>query len=135
MKKHYRHWRGVSSELRQISKDHRANMTPAETVLWESLRGEALPGIRFRNQHAWETFIFDFYCPKHRLIVEVDGGYHDEPDQVEKDRLRNLTLSNCGFKTLRFRNEEIFSHLPSVLERIKSHVSPHPPCRTGAKAK
>ncbi len=128
-----RHWRGVSSELREITQGHRQNLTPAEAVLWEALRGQRLAGMRFRCQHAWETFIFDFYCPRHRLIVEVDGGYHQEPDQAEKDQMRDLYLSNCGFVTLRVTNEQVLGELPAVLEQIQAYA-PRPPCGTGAKA-
>ncbi|MGC4042739.1 MAG: endonuclease domain-containing protein [Armatimonas sp.] len=130
MKPYRRLWRGVSPELRNITQEHRQNLTEAEQTLWKALQSGQLNGIRFRCQHAWETFIFDFYCPKRRLIIEVDGGYHSEPDQKEKDQYRDTYLVAHGVQILRFTNEQIFHELPSVLEQIKAV---NPPSRRMAE--
>ena len=75
--------------------------------------------MRFRRQHAIGRFILDFYCPRHRLALELDGALHDEPDQREYDAARTEALEQLGIRVLRFRNEEVMQNLPSVLERIK----------------
>ena len=126
-----RHWRGVSPELRRITQQHREQLTAAEERLWNALRGKSLDGLRFRCQHAWETFIFDFYCASAQLIVEVDGGYHDQPDQREKDRFRDAHLTACGFVIVRVTNDEVFHELSIALERIRQ-AARNSPRRAGA---
>ncbi len=112
--------RGRTEQILEASRRLRSEMTPAETVLWNALRKEGIPGIRFRRQHAIGRFVLDFYCPAERLAVEVDGGVHDEPDQAEYDRARTEALSQLGIRVLRVRNEEVMRDLESVIERIKS---------------
>ncbi|WP_395144427.1 endonuclease domain-containing protein, partial [Armatimonas sp.] len=77
MKPKPRYWRGASPELHDWARENRNTPTSAEEALWEVLRSRRLNGLRFRRQHAYETYIFDFYCAEYRLIIEVDGGYHD----------------------------------------------------------
>ena len=92
--------------------------TEAEEVLWEALRGKRLGGLRFRRQHAYETFIFDFYCPEFKLIVEVDGGYHGTDFQQEKDTERDNSLTASGFRIVRLTNAEVLEQLPTILNKI-----------------
>ena len=93
-------------------------MTGAESLLWERLRQRRLAGLRFRRQHAIGPVVLDFYCPAHKLAVEVDGGIHDQPGQAEKDAERTRFLSGLGIHVLRVRNEEVLSNLDSVFDRI-----------------
>ena len=81
----YRH---ATPELVARARQLRREGTPAERILWEALRGRQLQGMRFRRQHPIETFILDFYCPQHKLVVEVDGGIHTEPTVRERDEER-----------------------------------------------
>ena len=110
--------RGASRELRATAKDLRERSTAAERVLWGALRNRQLDGIRFRRQHPIGQVILDFYCPSIGLIVEVDGGVHDE--QVERDQARDAALRDLGYHTLRIRNEEVLDDLPAVLARISA---------------
>src|SRR5437763_1666722 len=98
--------RGVSPEMRDAARDLRKNMTPAEQRLWAALRRGALAGLRFRKQHPLETFVVDFCCPAHRLIVEVDGAVHDQPDVAEHDALREADLRQLGYRVVRVRNAD-----------------------------
>jgi very-short-patch-repair endonuclease len=93
-------------------------MTPAETVLWKHLRNNKLNGLKFRRQHPLFIFIADFYCHQKKLIIELDGEIHDDPEQAEHDNNRTADLEEKGFSILRFRNEEVISDLEKVLERI-----------------
>jgi len=114
--------RGVSAELRQRAYQLRAEMTPSEKRLWECLRLRQLDDARFRRQHALETFILDFYCSEHRLILEVDGGIHRDPDVAAHDEERQHYLEQQGFRMLRFTNAEVWEGLPSVLQRIRQAI-------------
>ena len=95
------------------AKDNRKNMTPAESVLWESLRGKRL-GVRFRRQHPVYDYIPDFVCLEKRLIVEVDGGYHFIGDQQVSDEGRTQYLNQFGFEVIRFTNEEVLADINNV---------------------
>ncbi len=92
--------------------------TEAEEALWEALRCKRLGGLRFRRQHAYEAYIFDFYCPEFKLIIEVDGGYHDTDFQTEKDTERDDYLLACGFRIVRLTNAEVLHQLPTALSKI-----------------
>ncbi|MDX1934000.1 MAG: endonuclease domain-containing protein [Capsulimonadales bacterium] len=120
-------WRGVSAELQERAQQLRLNMTTSETLLWEQLRLRRLDGLRFRRQYPLETFILDFYCPEHRLVVEVDGSIHNLPDVAAHDAERQAYLELKGFRVLRFTNTEVQEDLPSVLARIRQSVAPYPP--------
>ena len=105
------------AELRQnFSWQLRSRMTPAEQALWETLRGNRLNGLRFRQQHPVGKFVLDFYCSHSKLTVEFDGGVHDA--QVEQDAVRTAYLGTYGYRMIRFRNEDVLNDLPAVLEQI-----------------
>ena len=112
--------RNVTRELRDVARGHRTAMTQAENDLWQEIRQKKLDGLRFRRQHAVGTFIFDFYCPASRLVVEVDGAIHADPNVAERDRLRQEHIERYGLTVLRLQNEEIHRDLPRALERIRN---------------
>jgi very-short-patch-repair endonuclease len=93
-------------------------MTTAEKILWKYLRNRKLNGLKFRRQHPLDIFIADFYCHDKRLIIELDGGIHDDADQKEYDEGRSFELKEKGFKILRFKNEEVSINIEDVLRRI-----------------
>ena len=112
--------RGVSRPVQQAAQVLRLTMTPAEQQLWEAIRGQRLMGRRFRAQHPLGTFVLDFCCPSERLVVEIDGGVHDAPEQAAHDAARTASLEAHGYRVLRFRNEEVLTDLPAVLRRISA---------------
>ena len=95
----------------------RRAMTAAEVRLWNGLRGWKLG--RFRRQHALGDFMLDFYCASARLCVGVDGGVHEEPEQIAKDEVRTRVLAAAGIRDLRFSNEAVLADTPGVLRRIR----------------
>ena len=109
--------RGTTPEIEAAARNLRQNMTPAEQVLWEALKGRQVAGLKFRCQHPVGPFILDFYCPARKLAVEVDGGVHD--GQAECDAARTQQLNDYGYQVLRFRNDEVLNKLDSVLERVR----------------
>ncbi len=100
----------------------RQSMTSAEELLWKHLRNKQLKGLKFRRQHPVDIFIADFYCHEKKIIIELDGGIHDLPEQHEYDDGRTFVLEEKGFKILRFKNEEIENELEKVLNRILSYL-------------
>lgn len=109
--------------LKQVRRDLRNNLTSAEATLWKALQRKQLHGRKFRRQHSIENFIVDFYCPSEKLIIELDGAHHFTSAGFEKDKERDTSLSNMGFKILRFENQDIFNSLENVLETISSNFS------------
>ena len=93
-------------------------MTPAEKTLWVYLRDKKFMGIKFRRQHPISRFIADFYCHELKLVIEIDGGYHDDREQHELDTGRENELKELGLTIIRFRNEEIARDILGVLDKI-----------------
>ena len=112
-------------KLKERAEDMRKNPTEAEKVLWEALRAKGL-GVKFRQQHIIEDFIVDFYCNEYKVTVEVDGGYHNEGDQMKSDEERTARLNELGYTELRFTNEEVLCDLDNVLKKIKTFCSGTP---------
>ena len=96
--------------------------TPAEDALWQALRGQQL-GVKFRRQHAIDSFIVDFVSLPDKLVVEVDGGIHSEPGQAEYDAGRTQILAELGYRVVRFTNEQVIHQLPTVLQGISIHLT------------
>jgi very-short-patch-repair endonuclease len=100
------------------AKELRKSMTEAEEMLWKQIRNNKLKGLKFRRQHPLDIFIADFYCHERKLILELDGGIHDTPEQMEYDEGRTAELEEKGFKILRFKNDEVLNDINQVLEKI-----------------
>ena len=110
----------VSSEMGfENAKRMRKEPTEAENILWNALRNKST-GYKFRRQHPIENYIADFVCLDVWLIVEVDGGYHANEEQSQRDASRESALNQIGFTTLHFTNEEVLSSFDDVLNKIKS---------------
>ena len=109
----------VTKEKLQRAKELRRDMTPAEKILWQELRGNKL-GVHFRRQQVIAGFVVDFYCHKAGLVIELDGSVHD--GQKEEDAEREKALSEMGLRIVRFRNEVVVKDLSTVLGNIRELV-------------
>jgi leucyl-tRNA synthetase len=89
--------------------------TQAECVLWEMLRNKKM-GCKFRRQHLIDKFIVDFICLEKKIVVEVDGGYHETAEQQEYDQQRTMILNARGFRVLRITNEAVLMETGNVLQ-------------------
>ena len=116
-------FQGASPEIFARAKELRKNMTPAEKMLWQRLRNYQLDGFYFRRQHPIKYFIADFYCAKADLIVEVDGGVHNDPDAQEWDINRTAELEKSGITVIRFTNEEVLNDIESVIQKIRQQIN------------
>ena len=108
--------------LKEFAKENRRHMTDAEKVLWNILR-QSKCSFKFRRQHPIYDYIADFICLEKRLIIEVDGAYHCEPQQQEDDQIRTDILSDMGYKVLRFTNDKVLSSPHTVLNVIKDEIN------------
>lgn len=107
--------------LKEHARSNRNFPTDAECCLWNAIRNKQL-GVRFRRQHAIEDYIPDFVCLSSKLIIEVDGKYHDQTEQETEDTIRTHHLETLGFKVIRFTNDEIYNELDKVIEIIKTNL-------------
>lgn len=102
------------------AKDLRKNQTKAESLLWELLRGKQLCGLKFRRQHPIGPFFADFACLSQKLIIELDGAYHDQT--AETDIERQQYLERVGWKVIRFSNADVLDDVESVTRAIAAAV-------------
>ncbi len=103
-------------------KDLRKKSTKAEKILWEYLRNRKLAGFKFKRQYSVDAFIIDFYCPKVKLGVELDGEVHFTDEAKEYDENRSGFLSDFGIELIRFNNDEVVNNVEMVLNKIKQKL-------------
>ena len=112
-----RQWDRVKASGRAMRKAP----TPAEDALWQALRGQQM-GVKFRRQHAIDSYIVDFVSLPDKLIIEVDGEIHNEPNQAEYDAGRTQILNELGYSVLRFTNEQVLNNQQAVVHKIKEYL-------------
>ncbi len=93
-------------------------MPQAEVILWSQLKEKGLVGHKFRRQYSVEKFVLDFYSPKLKLAIEVDGDSHFVEGSHERDRERQKIIETFGITFLRFTNKEINENIDGVLNKI-----------------
>jgi very-short-patch-repair endonuclease len=101
----------------------RRDMTLPERMLWREVRGRGL-GPRFRRQVPIGPYIVDFYCPRAKLVVEVDGDFHG--DRLIEDRDRAVWLDAQGYRVARVQAVDVMTALEDVLERLLLFLDPPP---------
>ena len=112
---------GAKAVTIETAKLLRNNMTYYESLLWESLKGKQICGVRFRRQHPIRYFIADFYCHEAKLVVEVDGDIHN--DQTDYDDGRSAEMEKFGIIVLRVTNSEVETSLEKVIYKIETIVN------------
>lgn len=110
---------GAKPAIFEKAKWLRENLTDTEKILWNELKGNKILKLRFKPQHPIDVFIADFYCHKLKLVIEIDGGVHQEKSQQEYDIGRTFELVDLGIKVIRFQNEEVQSSLSDVVKRLE----------------
>jgi very-short-patch-repair endonuclease len=106
----------TSKSLQRFARNLRADSTDAEQCLWYHLRSRRMRALKFRRQRPIGPYIVDFVCLESRVIIEVDGGQHQE--QTQSDRSRDALLCARGFLVLRFWDNDVLRQTEAVLERI-----------------
>jgi len=107
-----------NTKLKKYSQELRKNMTDAERLLWSKLRGKQVKNFQFYRQRIIGNYIVDFYCPKSKLIIEVDGGQHYQEEGDRRDKVRDDYMKNLGMRILRVSDREVLQNLNEVVERI-----------------
>ncbi len=118
---------GVTHRLKNLARTMRKNMTPQEVKLWVHLKTFKKQGCHFRRQVPFQGYIIDFICYTSKLVIEIDGGQHNNEDHQKRDAFRDKELNTEGFTVLRFWNTEIDQNMEGVLTRITEHLTTTPP--------
>ena len=102
-------------KLRRVS-------TPEEVALWQMVKGKQICGLQFRRQFSVGPYILDFYCPRAKLCVELDGIHHHSEEESEYDTRRDAYLESCGIEVLRIDNVAVWTCSDVVVGAITELV-------------
>ena len=120
-------WETASPVLYDLLKDKAKEMrnrpTEAEKMLWNVLSNKGIDNYKFRRQHIIGEYIVDFVCLEKRLIIEVDGSIHNQPEQIEHDKKRTEWLESKGFRIVRYSNRQIVNDILNSAESIRKELS------------
>jgi len=104
----------------------RKSMTEQEVKLWVQLKYLRKQGHHFRRQVPFQNYILDFVCYASKLVIEIDGGQHNEQRHHARDQARDKVLQGEGFTVLRFWNNEIDHNIEGVMEKIIKFLATPP---------
>ena len=108
----------IPSRQRGNAKSMRKAMTDAELKLWNAVRAHRLMDLGFRRQFPIGNYIVDFACPQKRIIVELDGSQHNDPDAMRYDMARTGFLEKSSWTVLRFANDDVLNDIDGVCHHI-----------------
>jgi len=119
-------WKGAPANYFALGKQLRAKITLAESLIWNQLKNNQFKGYKFRRQHPIHQFIVDFYCHELKLIIEIDGKYHESEVQQKDDLKRSELLEFQGLSEIRFKNEEVLEDINEVLKKLEEKINSLP---------
>jgi len=112
-----------------LARELRRKQTDAERMLWAKLRNMQLEGVKFRRQQSIGNYIVDFVSFEEKVIIEIDGGQHNEERKIEKDEQRKMWLEGEGFSIIRFWNNDVLLNtegvLMKIMEALRYRFHPH----------
>ena len=112
---------GAAPKLFQLAKQLRNRTTTAEEILWSKININEWH-LKFRRQHPVSVYVADFYCHKIKLVIELDGGHHENREVKIYDEARESDLKQWGITVLRFKNEEVIHNIAEVITKIRSTI-------------
>lgn len=105
-------------EIYTRARELRKKTTPQEQKLWNILRKKNFHGLKFTRQFPIGNYIVDFACRSKKIVIEIDGGQHNEENNIKYDKTRTKYLNSKGYKVIRFWNNEIDQNLDGVYEKL-----------------
>src|SRR5690606_2036861 len=109
---------GYKKKQKMVARQLRSDMTEAEQLLWSKLRRKQLGGLQFYQQNTLEGYELDMYCHSEKLVMELDGSQHYEPEQQEYDKQRTMLLNAMGLNVIRFPNDQVLRETEGVVAEI-----------------
>ena len=130
-----------NATLKDKARRLRRNLTDSEAALWSRLRNKQLLSIQFYRQKPIGEHIVDFFAPRAKLVIEVDGSQHLVGEHALKDRSRDRYLASIGLKVLRFNSREVLEESNAVVEviyrtvaeQLRAKIPPGPPFVKGGE--
>ena len=113
---------GAHAKLFRYAKEMRLNPTQAEDRLWNVVKQLPFSEFKFRRQHPISKFIADFYSHQLKLVIEIDGGYHLNRDQMEFDSFRDDDMKQFGILVLRFSNDNVLNDTSEISMRLEDWI-------------
>jgi very-short-patch-repair endonuclease len=104
-------------KLKEIRKKLRRQDIGAEKVLWQKIRNRQQK-YKFRRQYSIGQYVVDFYCPKIKLAIEVDGGTHSTAGEIKRDKNKQIFLEKLGIVVKRYNNIDVYKNISDVLTDI-----------------
>lgn len=96
-----------NKKLKPFARNLRVNMTDAEQLIWSKIRKKQICDVQFYRQKNIGNYIVDFYCPKGKLVIEIDGGQHYENEGIKKDQTRDDFFRSLNLTVLRFSDTDV----------------------------
>ena len=113
----------VNSNRTTLARNLRRKQTDAERKLWAILRSRQFENSKFRRQEPIGKYIVDFVSLDRELIIELDGGQHNQQPEMEKDEVRTKWLESRGFRVIRFWNNDVLQNLEGIAARILETIN------------
>ena len=110
-------------KLKERARRLRSQMTDSELALWERLRRKQVQAVQFYRQKPIGNYIVDFYAPKPKIVVEVDGSQHMDSEHAARDLQRDAFLASQGLRVLRFDDLQVLKEIEGVMEVIVQAIS------------
>ncbi|MFH0804133.1 MAG: endonuclease domain-containing protein [Candidatus Zambryskibacteria bacterium] len=108
--------------LKERRRELRNNQTPAEKILWKYVSKNKIKRLRFLRQYGIGPYVLDFYCPKIRLGIELDGSVHKEKENKLYDKDREKFLENLNIEVIRFWNSDVLNNTENVLDKLLNKI-------------
>jgi very-short-patch-repair endonuclease len=118
-------WVHYNPRLKQIARKLRKDMTLSEILLWQHIKGKQLLGYDFHRQKPIHEYVVDFYCPRLKLVLEIDGDSH--VGKEEADKIRQEKLESLGLTVLRFWDWDVKSNVDGIVEHLREWIEAHSP--------
>ena len=109
-------------KLRQLARNLRNNSTLSEVLLWNELKGRQINGFQFFRQKPIGNFIVDFYCPKLKLVIEIDGASHEIKKNQIRDKKKDQFLQSLGLSIIRIDDWDVKQNLSVVIEELVEKI-------------
>jgi very-short-patch-repair endonuclease len=113
-------WIRYNPRLKKISRTLRKNMTLSEILLWQQLKKKQALGYDFHRQKPIDKYVVDFYCPRLKLVIEIDGDSHDGKEDA--DRKRQEKLESLGLTVMRFWDSDVKSNVDGIVEQLREWI-------------
>ncbi len=97
-------------------------MPKAEVILWQYLKDRQIVGYKFRRQYSISKYVVDFYCPRKKLAIEVDGPTHFSLQAMEYDIKRQALIESFGIRVIRVTNTDVYENIRGVINEIQKHL-------------